>query len=60
MDLLDLLTEHYEVKRWTAPWFPVDNPHRIRVICACGHTPSVESWQAHLDTYAPTSKEVPR
>jgi len=48
---------HREVERFTLGHFPPDNPHRHRVRCACGHTPSVESWQAHLDKYA--DKEEP-
>ena len=48
MDLLDLLAEHYEVERFVLPWFPPDSPHRVRVRCACGHTPSVERWADHL------------
>lgn len=40
---------HREVERFTLPHFPPDSPHRVRVRCACGHTPSVVRWDTHLE-----------
>lgn len=48
-DLLAFLIDHFEVERVTLGHFPPDNPHRERVRCACGHLPSVKSWDAHLE-----------
>lgn len=45
--------EHTEIERFELNHFPPDSPHRVRVRCTCGHTPSILRWNQHIAATRP-------